>query len=67
MKLIERNEDGHRIDLKRREDLETAIRVMILKSLSESFPRELFLYTQNESHIRIMMGVYPEWVSNDDE
>ena len=60
MKLIDRNEDGHRIELKKREDLETAIRVMILKSISETFPRQLFLYTQNENHIRIMIGAYPE-------
>ncbi len=60
MQLALRNEDGHRIPLKRREDLEVAIRVMILKSLAETFPRQLFVYTRNDQHIRIMMGAYPE-------
>ncbi len=67
MRLIERNEDGHRIELKRREDLETAIRVMILKSISESFPRQLLLYARNENHIRVIMGAYPALISGDSE
>jgi hypothetical protein len=59
LRLVERNDDGYRIDLKRREDLETAIRVMIFKSISESFPRQLLLYARTDNQIRMMMGVYP--------
>ena len=60
MPLAERNEDGYRIEINRRQDLEKAIEVMILKSVSESFSRQLFVYTQNESSLRVLLGVYPK-------
>ena len=59
MPLAERNEDGYRIELNRRKDLEKVIEVMILKSISESFSRQLFVYTQSESSLRVLLGVYP--------
>lgn len=59
MKLLDRNDDGHRIELTNRGSLATAIRVMIFTSIAESFPRQLLLYTRNDNNIRIMLGVYP--------
>jgi hypothetical protein len=67
MRLTDRNEDGYRFEVKRREDLETAIRLMILKSLSESFPRQLLLFARHDNHIRIMLGVYPAVIGADND
>ncbi len=58
MPLGERNEDGYRLELKRREDLQKAIEVMFWKSVIESFPRQLLLYSQGEASFRLIAGVY---------
>ena len=60
MPLGQRNEDGYRFDLKRRQDLRKAIEIMFLTSLAETFPRQLFVYTSDQGYIRVLMGAYPD-------
>ena len=57
--LGKRNEDGYRIQIENQEDLKAAIKIMILKSFSESFPRQVFLYSKTDDYLQITMGVYP--------
>ena len=58
MPLGERNEDGYRFELKRREDLQKSIEIMIWKSVTESCPRQLLLYSQGDGNFRLIAGVY---------
>ena len=59
-RIGERSEDGYRIKIENREDLKLAIKIMILKSVSESFPRQLFQYSKTDDYLQVTMGVYPK-------
>ena len=60
MPLGERNEDGYRFALDSRRDLQKAVEVMLLTSIAESFPRQMFLYSKEEGYFRVIGGVYAD-------
>lgn len=60
MPLGERNENGYRFKLDSRRDLQKAVEVMLLTSIAESFPRQMFLYSKEEGYFRVIGGVYAD-------
>ena len=58
MPLGERNEYGVRFEAESKGQLEKTIELMIRRSIAESFSRQLFLYSRNENHFRILIGIY---------
>lgn len=56
--LAKRNADGHRINLTQRRDVAKAVEVMLLKCISEAYPRTLVIYTHGDGHVRVVAGVF---------